>query len=38
METSILKVPAIMWILYLGLYWIPFALFISIIESFDGFL
>jgi uncharacterized protein involved in response to NO len=27
------KVPAIMWVLYLGLYWIPIAFFISIFES-----
>ena len=27
------KVPAIMWVLYLGLYWIPVAFFISILES-----
>ena len=26
-----------MWVLYLGLYWIPFALVISIIESFMAF-
>ena len=32
-----LKVPAIMWILYLGLYWIPFAFFMSIIESMMAF-
>ena len=31
------KVPAIMWILYLGLYWIPFAFFISIIEGLMAF-
>lgn len=31
------RVPAIMWVLYLGLYWIPFALVISIIESFMAF-
>lgn len=31
------KVPAIMWVLYLGLYWIPFAFFISIIEGLMAF-
>ena len=31
------KVPAIMWVLYLGLYWIPFAFFISIVESLMAF-
>ena len=31
------KVPAIMWVLYLGLYWIPFAFFISIVESLMEF-
>jgi uncharacterized protein involved in response to NO len=31
------KVPAIMWILYLGLYWIPFAFLISIIEGLMAF-
>jgi uncharacterized protein involved in response to NO len=31
------KVPAIMWILYLGLYWIPVAFFISIVESLMAF-
>uniref|UniRef100_UPI004048BF09 NnrS family protein n=1 Tax=Aliarcobacter sp. TaxID=2321116 RepID=UPI004048BF09 len=31
------KVPAIMWVLYLGLYWIPFAFLISIIESIIAF-
>ena len=32
------KVPAIMWILYLGLYWIPIAFLISIIESVMAFI
>ena len=32
------KVPAIMWVLYLGLYWIPVAFFISIIESTMAFI
>ena len=32
------KVPAIMWVLYLGLYWIPVAFFISIIESSMAFI
>ena len=31
------KVPAIMWVLYLGLYWIPFAFLISIIEGVMAF-
>jgi uncharacterized protein involved in response to NO len=31
------KVPAIMWVLYLGLYWIPFAFFISIVEGLTVF-
>ena len=31
------KVPAIMWVLYLGLYWIPFAFFMSIIEGLTAF-
>ena len=31
------KVPAIMWVLYLGLYWIPFAFFISIIQGAMAF-
>lgn len=31
------KVPAIMWVLYLGLYWIPVAFGISIIESLMAF-
>ena len=32
-KLPLFKVPAIMWILYLGLYWIPVAFFISILES-----
>ena len=32
------KVPAIIWVLYLGLYWIPVAFFISIIESTMAFI
>jgi len=28
------KVTAIMWVLFISLYWIPFAFFISVIESF----
>ena len=31
------KSPAIMWVLYLGLYWIPVAFFISIIEGLMAF-
>ena len=31
------KVPAIMWVLFLGLYWIPFAFLISIIEGLIAF-
>ncbi len=31
------KVPAIMWVLFLGLYWIPTAFFISIIEGLMAF-
>lgn len=31
------KVPAIMWVLYLGLYWIPVAFFVSIIEGIMAF-
>ncbi|MDY0051393.1 MAG: NnrS family protein [Aliarcobacter sp.] len=31
------KVPAIMWVLYLGLYWIPFAFFMSIVEGLTVF-
>lgn len=31
------KSPAIMWVLYLGLYWIPFAFLISIIEGLIAF-
>jgi uncharacterized protein involved in response to NO len=33
-KLPIFKVPSIVWVLYLGLYWIPIALLISIIESF----
>ena len=33
----IFKVPAIMWVLYVGLYWIPVAFFISIIEGLTAF-
>lgn len=36
-KLPIFKVPAIMWILYLGLYWIPIAFFISIIEGLLAF-
>ncbi|MFA9373408.1 MAG: NnrS family protein, partial [Poseidonibacter sp.] len=32
-KLPLFKVPAIMWVLYLGLYWIPFAFLISILES-----
>ena len=32
------KVPAIMWVLYLGLYWIPFAFLVSIIEGVTAFI
>ena len=31
------KVPAIMWVLFLGLYWIPVAFFISIVEGLMAF-
>ena len=31
------KVPAIMWVLYLGLYWIPVGFFISILEGLMAF-
>lgn len=31
------KVPAIMWVLFFGLYWIPIAFFISIIEGLMAF-
>lgn len=31
------KSPAIMWVLYLGLYWIPVAFFVSIIEGLMAF-
>ena len=36
-KLPLFKVPAIMWVLYLGLYWIPIAFFISIIEGFMAF-
>jgi uncharacterized protein involved in response to NO len=36
-KLTFFKVPAIMWILYLGLYWIPVAFFISIVESLMAF-
>mgnify|MGYP000541172540 CR=1 FL=1 len=36
-KLPLLKVPAIMWVLYLGLYWIPVAFGISIIESLMAF-
>ena len=36
-KLPLFKVPAIMWILYLGLYWIPVAFFISILESLMAF-
>ncbi|MGB5791911.1 NnrS family protein [Poseidonibacter sp.] len=32
-KLPLFKVPAIMWVLYLGLYWIPFAFLLSILES-----
>ena len=32
------KTVAIMWVLFLSLYWIPFAFFISILESFSAIL
>lgn len=32
------KAPAIMWVLYLGLYWIPFAFLISITEGVMAFI
>ena len=35
-KMPIFKVSAIMWILYISLYWIPFALFMSILESLNG--
>ena len=36
-KLPLFKVPAIMWVLYLGLYWIPIGFFISIIESLMAF-
>ena len=36
-KLPLFKVPAIMWILYLGLYWIPLAFLISIIEGLMAF-
>lgn len=36
-KLPLFKVPAIMWILYLGLYWIPIAFLISIIEGLMAF-
>lgn len=36
-KLPIFKVPAIMWVLYVGLYWIPVAFFISIIEGLTAF-
>lgn len=36
-KLPLFKVPAIMWILYLGLYWIPIAFLISIIEGLTAF-
>lgn len=36
-KLPLFKVPAIMWILYLGLYWIPLAFLISIIEGLTAF-
>ena len=36
-KLPLFKVPAIMWVLYLGLYWIPIAFFISILESLMAF-
>lgn len=35
-EMPIFKVSAIMWILYISLYWIPFAFFMSILESLNS--
>ncbi len=35
-KMPIFKVTAIMWILYISLYWIPFAFFMSILESLNG--
>ena len=36
-KLPLFKVQAIMWVLYVGLYWIPVALFISIIEGVLAF-
>ena len=36
-KLPLFKVPAIMWILYLGLYWIPLAFLISIFEGLMAF-
>ena len=36
-KLPLFKVPAIMWVLYIGLYWIPVAFGISIIESLMAF-
>ena len=36
-KLPLFKVPAIMWVLYLGLYWIPIGFFISILESLMAF-
>jgi uncharacterized protein involved in response to NO len=36
-KLPLFKVPAIMWVLYLGLYWIPIGFFISITESSMAF-
>ncbi len=36
-KLPLFKVPAIMWVLYIGLYWIPVAFAISIIESLMAF-
>ncbi len=36
-KLPLFKVPAIMWVLFIGLYWIPIAFFISIIESLMQF-
>lgn len=36
-KLPLFKVPAIMWVLYIGLYWIPVAFGISIVESLMAF-
>lgn len=36
-KLPIFKVPSIMWILFIGLYWIPIAFFISILQGFMAF-